>query len=142
MGREVGKKKDRGDRCRPQLHTGHRGRLRERFLREGLDGFEDHQLLELLLFQAIPRHDTNPVAHSLMRRFGSLSAVLEADPKDLASVEGVGPNALPFFRWFPRSPGDIFTTGLGIHGSRSTLRKPLQSISFPLWQAVLRGCSI
>jgi DNA repair protein RadC len=102
MGREAGKKKDRGDRCRPQLHTGHRGRLRERFLREGLDGFEDHQLLELLLFQAIPRHDTNPVAHSLMRRFGSLSAVLEADPKDLASVEGVGPNAAAFLSMVPQ----------------------------------------
>ena len=81
---------------RQQLHRGHRERLRERFLREGLDNFEDHQVLELLLFQAIPRFDTNPVAHRLMQRFGSLSAVLEADPKDLAAVEGVGANAAAF----------------------------------------------
>jgi len=70
------------------IHQGHRERLRARFLEDGLDGFEDHQVLELLLFHVIPRSDTNPIAHKLMRRFGSLSAVLEADPKDIASVEG------------------------------------------------------
>ena len=85
-----------------QLHKGHRERLRERFLREGLDNFEDHQVLELLLFQAIPRFDTNPVAHRLMQRFGSLSAVLEADPKDLAVVEGVGTNAAAFLSMVPQ----------------------------------------
>lgn len=85
-----------------QLHKGHRKRLRERFLREGLDSFEDHQALELLLFQAIPRFDTNPVAHRLMQRFGSFSAVLEADPKDLAAVEGVGSNAAAFLALIPQ----------------------------------------
>lgn len=84
------------------LHTGHRKRLRMRFLKEGLDGFEDHQVLELLLFQAVPRLDTNPIAHRLMKRFGSLSAVLEADPKDLASVEGVGENAAVFLSMIPQ----------------------------------------
>ncbi len=85
-----------------QLHKGHRERLRERFRREGLDNFEDHQVLELLLFQAIPQHDTNPVAHSLIQRFGSLSAVLEADPKDLAAVEGVGAKAAAFLSLIPQ----------------------------------------
>jgi DNA repair protein RadC len=75
--------------------------LRDRFLKEGLDNFEDHQVLELLLFQAIPRIDTNPIAHLLMKRFGSLSTVLEADPKDLAVVEGVGPNAAAFLSMIP-----------------------------------------
>lgn len=85
-----------------QLHAGHRGRLRDRFLKEGLDGFEDHQVLELLLFQVIPRHDTNPIAHRLIRRYGSLAAVLEADPKDLASVEGVGRHAAAFLSMIPQ----------------------------------------
>ncbi|PKL51892.1 MAG: hypothetical protein CVV37_04085 [Nitrospira bacterium HGW-Nitrospira-1] len=85
-----------------QLHKGHRERLRERFLLEGLDNFEDHQVLELLLFQAIPRLDTNPVAHRLIQRFGSLSAVLEADPRDLAAVEGVGTNAAAFIALIPQ----------------------------------------
>jgi len=85
-----------------KLHGGHRERLRERYLREGLDNFEDHQVLELLLFQAIPRLDTNPVAHRLIQRFGSFSAVLEADPKDLAAVEGVGSNAAAFLSMIPQ----------------------------------------
>ena len=87
--------------CRA-LHRGHRKRLKLRFLEEGLDSFEDHQVLELLLFYAIPRLDTNPLAHRLMGRFGSLSAVFEADPRDLASVEGVGSNAAAFLSMVPR----------------------------------------
>jgi DNA repair protein RadC len=93
----VDKDSDRG-----KLHKGHRERLKERFLREGLDGFEDHQVLELLLFQVIPRRDTNPIAHRLIQRFGSLSAVLESDPKDLAGVEGVGANAAAFLSLIPQ----------------------------------------
>jgi DNA repair protein RadC len=85
-----------------RLHAGHRGRLKARFLREGVDSFDDHQVLELLLFYAIPRLDTNPAAHRLMQRFGSLSAVLEADPKDLSSVEGVGANAAEFLTMIPQ----------------------------------------
>lgn len=69
---------------------------------EGLDSFEDHQVLELLLFQAIPRIDTNPLAHRLINRFGTLSAVLEADAKDLAAVEGVSPNAAVFLSMIPQ----------------------------------------
>lgn len=84
------------------LHLGHRERLRGRFLEEGLDCFEDHQVLELLLFQVVPRGDTNPIAHRLMDRFGSLSAVLEADPTDLASVHGVGSRAAAFLSLIPQ----------------------------------------
>jgi DNA repair protein RadC len=84
------------------LHTGHRARLRNRFLEEGLDSFENHQLLELLLFHVIPRIDTNEIAHRLMQRFGSLSAVLEADPKDVASVQGIGDKAAVFLSMIPQ----------------------------------------
>lgn len=72
------------------LHRGHRERVRSRFLAEGLDAFEDHQVLEFLLFFAIPQHDTNETAHLLLKRYGSLSAVLDADPIDLAQTPGVG----------------------------------------------------
>ena len=71
------------------MHEGHRSRLKNRFLEEGLDGFEDHQILELLLFYAIPRRDTNELAHTLISKYGSLSGVLEADPKDLAKTSGL-----------------------------------------------------
>jgi len=84
------------------LHGGHRQRLKARFLNEGLDNFEDHQVLEFLLFQAIPQRDTNPIAHRLLKRFGSLPAVLEAAPRDLAEVEGVGPNAAAFLALIPQ----------------------------------------
>lgn len=84
------------------LHSGHRERLRKRFQEEGLDGFADHQVLELLLFHAIPRGDTNPVAHRLIKRFGSLSAALEADPKDVASVDGIGEKAAAFLSMIPQ----------------------------------------
>nr|VFK20038.1 MAG: DNA repair protein RadC [Candidatus Kentron sp. LPFa] len=83
------------------LHQGHRERLKNRFLSEGLDSFEDHQVLELVLFQVLQRRDTNPIAHRLLDRFGSLSAVLEADPRDLASVEGVGKHAATFLSLLP-----------------------------------------
>ena len=75
------------------IHDGHRQRLKKRFLEEGLDGFSDVQVLELLLFYAIPRKDTNPIAHELLSRFGSLSQVLEAPAEELAKVSGISENA-------------------------------------------------
>lgn len=73
-------------------HEGHRQRLRRRFLLEGLDNFDEVQVLELLLFYAIPRRDTNPIAHALLEQFGSLSGVLEAPVSALAQVPGMGEN--------------------------------------------------
>lgn len=78
------------------IHDGHRQRLKKRFLREGLDNFEQVQVLELLLFYCIPRQDTNPIAHALLDRFGSVSKVLEATPEELKKVPGVGENAAAF----------------------------------------------
>lgn len=60
------------------LHDGHRQRSKRRYLALGAEGMEDHQLLELLLFYAIPRQDTNETAHRLIQRFGSLQGVLHA----------------------------------------------------------------
>lgn len=74
-------------------HAGHRERLRARFRREGLAGFAPHEVLELVLTYAIPRVDTNAIAHALIRRFGSLASVLEASPEELEQVAGVGPRA-------------------------------------------------
>ena len=74
-------------------HAGHRERLLSRFEQEGLNGFAPHEALELLLTYALPRVDTNGLAHALIRRFGSFSAVLEASQADLTQVEGIGPRA-------------------------------------------------
>ena len=78
------------------MHEGHRQRLKERFRLEGLDNFNEVQVLELLLFYCIPRVDTNPLAHRLLERFGSLAQVLEAPAAELERVEGMGRNASTF----------------------------------------------
>lgn len=79
--------------AKESLHKDHRKRLKERFLKEGLDNFTDVQALELLLFYAIPQKDTNPLAHELKNHFGSLSKVLEADVEELKKVPGIGDHA-------------------------------------------------
>lgn len=70
-------------------NDGHRERLRQRMLKEGLQSFQDHEILELLLFQSIPRKDTNKIAHDLIDGFGNLYNVLNATPERLMTVEGV-----------------------------------------------------
>ena len=72
------------------MHDGHRERLRNRFLTQGLSGFEPVNVLELLLFFSHKRCDTNEIAHRLLERFGSFSGVLNAPYDALCQVEGIG----------------------------------------------------
>ena len=83
------------------IHDGHREKMRRRFLGGGLEHFADHEALELLLFYAIPRRDTNPIAHALMDRYGSLSAVMSAPVEDLQKVEGIGESAAILLKMVP-----------------------------------------
>ncbi len=73
-----------------RCHAGHRLRLRRKAL-HGLDRFEIHEAAELLLFESIPRRNTNETAHALTDRFGSLTALLKASPEELVRVPGIGP---------------------------------------------------
>ena len=82
-------------------HKGHRNRLRERYLRSGLDDYADHEILERLLTYAIPRVDVNPMAHALIDRFGSLSGVMDASMEELTSVDGIGETSAAFLRMLP-----------------------------------------
>ncbi len=84
------------------IHDGHREKMRRRFLNSGLESFADHEALELLLYYAIPRRDTNPIAHALMERYGSLSAVLSAPVEDLKKVEGIGESGAVLLRLVPQ----------------------------------------
>lgn len=73
------------------ISPGHRQRTRDRFLNAGVDGLEDHELLEVLLAVAVPRVDTKATAWALIRKFGSFASVVDATPKELQEVMGVGP---------------------------------------------------
>lgn len=75
-------------------YTGHRQRLRERFLRSGNDGLQDYELLELVLFRAIPRRDVKPLAKHLIETFGSFAEVISAPVERLREVEGLGEAAV------------------------------------------------
>jgi len=75
------------------VHAGHRGRMRERFLNGGLDNFQPHEVLELLLFEYIPVVNTNPIGHALIERFGTVKNVLTAPYEELVKVPGIGPKA-------------------------------------------------
>lgn len=75
------------------IHDGHRERLRRRFLSHGLDVLQDHEVLELLLYYALPRSDTNLIARKLLEHFGSIRAVLEAPLHELKVIGGIGENS-------------------------------------------------
>lgn len=75
------------------IHSEHRRRVKNRFRNEGLDHFEELHALELLLFYALPRIDTNPIAHDLLNYFGNLRNVLEAPVEQLMAINGVGEHA-------------------------------------------------
>ena len=75
------------------IHRNHRQKVREKYYASGFCGMASHNILEMLLFFGIPYKDTNPIAHELIDRFGSLSAVFEADRTDLMQIKGMTENA-------------------------------------------------
>lgn len=78
------------------IHKGHRQRLRQTTNTIGFENLPEHQQLELLLSFVIPRKDTNPIAHDLIKKFGSFSAVLDANPTNLMQVKGIGETTANF----------------------------------------------
>jgi len=83
------------------VHDGHRARLRQSFLEHGLQSMNDINALELLLFYALPRRDTNETAHLLLERFGSLHGVFSAPVEDLREVDGIGDYAAALIALIP-----------------------------------------
>ena len=105
-----------GEKKASSSHIGHRERIKEEFLANGLNGLSDRRVLELLLFYGIPQGDVNPLAQSLLDQFGSLMRVLQASPEQLMAVKGVGRNTAVLLKLIPavaaqylkagRSPGE------------------------------------
>lgn len=84
------------------IHDGHRERMKENFKKNGLDGMNEVNALELLLFYAIPRRDTNVISHALLDTFGSLSGVFKASVRELCRVDGVGENTALLITMIPQ----------------------------------------
>lgn len=78
------------------IHEGHRQRMKSRFRKDGLDGLEEHEVLEMLLYYCIPQRNTNDIAHHLLTEFKTLPRVMNATAKELEKVEGMGPNSALF----------------------------------------------
>lgn len=101
-------------------HSGHRERLRKRYLNEGLDNFEQHEVLELLLYYAIPRKDCNVIAHKLLNEFNTISNVFDTDVKRLSKVEGMGEISAVLLNLIP-SIARIYTQDKWSVENRATL---------------------
>lgn len=91
---------------------GHRKRLRERFIKTGLSGFHDHEILELLLTYAIPQKDTKPIAKDLLENFGSLINVLNTDIEDLKKIPGLKEYSAVFIKFLRESVTKYFQSNI------------------------------
>jgi len=109
-------------------YYGHRERLRDRFRDAGADALTDYELLEMLLFRALPRRDVKPLAKSLIAKFGSFAEVLSAPPARLAEVKGLGESAITELKAVEAAAHRL-TRG-------QVIRRPVLSS----WSAVLDYC--
>lgn len=119
---------DAGETADKPHYLGHRDRLRDRFRDSGADALADYELLELILFQALPRRDTKPIAKALLARFGSFAEVLAAPPERLREIDGIGESAALHLK--------TFHAAAGRYGRSAVLAKPLLAS----WTAVLDYC--
>lgn len=85
------------------VHAGHRQRMKEMFLKNGFDGFSEHQILEMVLFYTYPRIDTNEIAHNLINRFGGLCGVFDASVEDLVTIGKISLNSAVLIKMIPLS---------------------------------------
>ncbi len=84
------------------IHEGHRARMRKRFRETGFEGFESHEIIEMLLFYTCPRKDTNELAHTLIDKFGSIAGIMNADYEELIKIKNITENAATLFKIIPK----------------------------------------
>ena len=112
----------------PPHYHGHRKRLRARFRQAGAQGLAEYELLELVLFRALPRRDVKPIAKKLLEKFGSFAEVISAPPARLAEVSGFGEEAITDLKIVQAAANELLRGGLR--------EKPVLSS----WSAVLDYC--
>jgi len=96
------------EKTRQPDYLGHRQRLKARFTETGFQGFHDYEVLEFILYFAVPRKDTKPIAKRLLRRFNNFIGVLHADVQELVKVDGVGPHAALYLKAVGAAVGFTF----------------------------------
>ena len=89
-------------------NQGHRERIKEKFLKNGIDGFAEYEILELLLSYCIPRKDTKPIAKELLNKFKSLDNIFKADFDKLFAIDGLGKNSIAFLKLIGDLPSIIY----------------------------------
>ena len=89
-------------------NQGHRERIKEKFLKNGIDGFAEYEILELLLTYCIPRKDTKPIAKELLNKFKSLDNIFKADFDKLSAIDGLGKNSIAFLKLIGDLPSIIY----------------------------------
>ena len=89
-------------------NQGHRKRIKEKFLKNGIDGFAEYEILELLLTYCIPRKDTKPIAKDLLNKFKTLDNVFKADFDKLSAIDGLGKNSIAFLKLIGDLPSIIY----------------------------------
>lgn len=103
------------------IHEGHRRRLKTQFIENGISALLPHQILEMLLFYAIPRGDTNITAHRLLEKFDTISGVFNASIEDLVTIKGISENAAILIKFIPQL--------LSVYSIDAIKNKPLTELS-------------
>lgn len=92
--------------------SGHRDRIRKKYLKNGINTFQEYEILELLLTYAIPRKDTKDLAKNLLKKFKNIESVLKADKDELLKIDGIGEATLTFFKLMADLPTIFYENSL------------------------------
>ena len=112
------------------MHDGHRERVKKKYILDGIDKFNAHEILELALYYAIPRKNTNEIAHNLIKKFGSFSAVFDAPINLLMEVNGIGELAAIFIKLIPDLARAYMDSKTSESGKIFTIKEACDKLAF------------
>lgn len=112
-----------------ELHAGHRKRIRDKYILDGIDKFCEHEILEFALYYAIPRKNTNEIAHDLINKFGSFAAVLDAPFSMLKDVKGMGETSAIFIKLLPDLARTYMNSKMSVEGKLMSRKEACDKLS-------------